>query len=244
MNLIIDIGNTLCKVAVAQNGELLDIFRFTKLTETDIEAICTKYSTIEKAILSSVRDADSILENYLEKKFSYYIKVSHETPLPIKNRYATPQTLGIDRLMSAVGAWSLAEGRELLIFDMGSAITIDNVSAKGEFIGGNISPGLNMRFKALHTFTQKLPLYSCEGDFSLIGKNTEEAIRGGVILGVKKEIEGYINEYSLKNSEIVIIFTGGDANYFVFKVKNTIFADRDLLLKGLNKVLEYNYDKN
>lgn len=244
MNLIVDIGNSFCKLAVMSDGEILEIFRTSEVTIPFVEEIVDKYVGLRKVVLSSVRSPDENFEKYLNQRFDYFLKVTHDTPIPIKNNYSTPQTLGIDRLMSAVGGVTAFPNRELLIFDFGSAITIDNISAEGEFLGGNISLGMNMRFKALHTFTAKLPLCTTDGTFSAMGKSTDEAVRGGVIFGIIKEIEGYINHYLLKNSEIVIIFTGGDANYFVFKVKNTIFVDCDMLLKGLNKVLEYNYDKN
>lgn len=244
MNLIIDIGNSLCKLAVMKQEEIVEIFRVSSLEISFIEKILKKYSEIKKGILSTVRCDDEVMETYLKKEIPYFLKVTHKTPLPIKNCYSTPSTLGIDRLMSAIGGHALFPEKELLIFDLGSAITIDYVNREAEFMGGNISPGMAMRFRALSTFTEKLPLCDSEGDFSLVGKSTEEAIRGGVVMGIKKEIEGYIDDYLSKNNEIVIIFTGGDAKYFVFKVKNTIFVDCDLLLKGLNKVLEYNYDKN
>lgn len=244
MNLIIDIGNTLCKFAVAEGDYFVEIFRSPSIDLSFIEKIFEKYNQINKIILSTVRGQDEQLECFLKGKCDYFLNVTHKTPLPIKNGYLTPNTLGIDRLMAAVGGVSQFPDRELLIFDLGSAITIDNVSSDGEFLGGNISLGLNMRFRALHSFTEKLPLLCADENFSLIGKNTEEAIKNGVIVGIIKEINGYINDYLEKNREIVIIFTGGDAKYFVFKVKNTIFVDCDLLLKGLNKVLEYNYDKN
>lgn len=244
MNLILDIGNSLCKVAVVEHDEIIEIVRVASLDCSFFETFLKKYSKIKKVILSTVREEDLEVENYLKKRFDYFLKVTHETPLPIKNCYSTPHSLGMDRLMSAVGGCAIFPNKELLIFDLGSAITIDTISRDGNFLGGNISPGMTMRFRALSTFTEKLPLCSGEGNFSLTGKSTEEAIRGGVVFGIKKEIEGYIDDYLAKNNEIVIIFTGGDAKYFVFKVKNTIFVDCDLLLKGLNKVLEYNYDKN
>ncbi|MEG0499538.1 MAG: type III pantothenate kinase [Rikenellaceae bacterium] len=244
MNLIIDIGNSLCKVAVMESGQIIEMIRVPALTLSLLENFLRGYPAIRGAVLSTVRNDDSEMENFLKKKFEQFLKVTHQTPLPIRNGYSTPQTLGIDRLMSAVGAVAQFPGKELLIFDLGSAITIDHVSAEGEFLGGNISPGMNLRFKALHAFTEKLPMCYADENFSLIGKTTEEAIKNGVILGIINEIHGYIDLYLAKNEEIVVIFTGGDAKYFVFKVKNTIFVDCLLLLKGLNKVLEYNYDQN
>lgn len=244
MNLIIDIGNSLCKVAVAENDRIVKIDRVSALSVSYLENFLKNFLSVDRAVLSTVRNIDYELENFLSEKFHDFLKVTNQTPLPLKNGYSTPETLGVDRLMSAVGAVAQFPNKELLIFDLGSAITIDHVSREGEFMGGNISPGMTMRFRALHTFTDKLPLCSADENFTFVGRSTEEAIKNGVVLGIINEINGYIERYLSKNNEIVIIFTGGDAKYFVFKVKNTIFVDCDLLLKGLNKVLEYNYDKN
>lgn len=244
MNLIIDIGNSFCKVAVAEGGQVVKTDRVDALSVSYIENFLKNFPFVGRVVLSTVRNIDYEVENFLAERFHDFLKVTNQTPIPIVNGYSTPETLGIDRLMSAVGAVVQFPGKELLIFDLGSAITIDHVSCEGIFLGGNISPGMSMRFRALHTFTDKLPLCSADENFSFIGGSTQEAIKNGVVLGIINEINGYIDSFLSKNNEIVIIFTGGDAKYFVYKVKNTIFVDCDLLLKGLNKVLEYNYDKN
>lgn len=245
MNLVIDIGNTLSKVAVIEGDVILHTSSFNSLSTSDIGELLKKYPDINRAILSSVGDEKDDLEQYLDSKLSYFIRMSHETAIPIINRYDTPDTLGMDRIVGAVGANSQFPQRDILLFDLGSAITIDFISFKGEYEGGNISPGMEMRFKSLHHFTNKLPLcYAKDEKISLIGKNSENAIRNGVVIGITSEIDAYIDKFREKNREIMIIFTGGDAKYFVYKVKNAIFVDYDLLLKGLNKILEFNYDKN
>ena len=244
MNLVIDIGNTRSKIAVVGNGEILEIFRCENITSSYIDDILSKYPKVKRAILSSVCGNNLEIEEFLKNKLDYFLKMSHSVPVPIINCYSTPNTLGMDRIIGAVGAVDKFPNQEILIFDMGSAITIDRITSEGEYLGGNISPGMAMRFKALNILTNKLPLCKIDEKISLIGKTTEEAIVNGVVNGIIYEIEGYICQFKRNNDKIVIIFTGGDANYFVFKVKNAIFADCDLLLKGLNKVLEYNYEEN
>ena len=244
MNLVIDIGNTLSKIAVLDKGEILEVFSCEYITLSYLSVILLKYKRVNRAILSSVRGDNIEIEQFLENNLDYFLKLTHSVSVPIINCYSTPNTLGMDRIIGAVGAVEVFHNMEILIFDLGSAITIDRITSKGEYLGGNISPGMSMRFKALNFFTNKLPLCNKNEKISLIGKNTEEAIINGVINGIVNEIEGYICKFKQNNDKIVIIFTGGDANYFVFKVKNAIFVDCDLLLKGLNKVLEYNYEEN
>ena len=244
MNLVIDIGNTLSKIAVIDSGKILEVFSCEHITLLYLSDILSKYQKVNRAILSSVRGENIEIERFLGRNLGYFLKLTHSVPVPIINCYSTPNTLGMDRVIGAVGAIDLFPNKEILIFDLGSAITIDRITAKGEYLGGNISPGMSMRFKSLNFFTKKLPLCKKNNDISLIGKTTEEAIVNGVINGIINEIDGYIYTFKQNNDKIVTIFTGGDANYFVFKVKNAIFADCDLLLKGLNKVLEYNYEEN
>lgn len=154
--------------------------------------------------------------------------------------------MGRDRLAAAVGANAIYPENDVLIFDFGTAITIDIVTKEGEFLGGNISPGVQSRFRALHDYTARLPLLSMPGDpgvaIPLVADSTDDAITSGVINGIQFEIEGYIEQLSASHDSLKIIFTGGDGIFFAKRLKNTIFATYDLVVHGLNRILEYNAD--
>ena len=162
------------------------------------------------------------------------------TRLPFKNLYLDKETLGFDRIAAAAGAQALFPGENIIIIDAGTAITIDVVTKEGQFIGGNISPGVDMRFKALNEFTSKLPLVKIEGETGITAKTTEDAIRFGVFNGIKYEMDGYIDAFNQIYENLKVILTGGDHKYFDKKLKNSIFADSNLTLKGLNKILQFN----
>ncbi len=241
MNLIIDSGNTLTKLAVFDDDKIVELKRVKQLTVEVLDEILTQYNTIDKAASASVARRDFSLADYFTSRGIFFIEIDSNTPMPIKNGYDTPQTLGIDRLVASVGGLTLFPKSELLVVDIGSAITIDRVNSGGLFLGGNISPGVDMRFKALNIFTAKLPLCEKSDFFSFCGKNSEEAIINGVMQGIANELDGYIDYYKRENNNIIIIFTGGDAKYFENKLKNTIFANCETLLIGINVILEYNY---
>jgi type III pantothenate kinase len=162
-----------------------------------------------------------------------------DTPLDIA--YRTPGTLGSDRLAAAVGAWDIQPGKNLLVIDAGSAITIDFVSRDGTYHGGNIAPGIKMRLKALHQFTGRLPMVEKEGDTPTFGYDTETAIRSGVLKGIAHEIDGYIEETRSKYGDIFVFLTGGDENSLKNMIKSRIFADKYLVARGLNRILQ-NYE--
>lgn len=168
------------------------------------------------------------------------IYLNHETPIPIENLYSTPETLGPDRLAAVIGAKSLMPNSNVLVIDMGTAITYDFASAEGQYLGGNISPGIEMRLRALHEFTAKLPLVSQTGELPLIGNCTETAIRVGVMMGVKSEIEGYIRTHLQKKTNVSVFLTGGDTINFEDSVKSRIFAQKFLVHVGLESVFEFN----
>lgn len=163
--------------------------------------------------------------------------MSSDTPIPLKIKYRTPHTLGSDRLAAAIGAQGEAPGRNILVIDAGSAITIDFVDADGHFWGGNISPGVKMRLTALHQQTSRLPLISKEGETPTLGYDTETAIRSGVIRGICHEIDGYIYEFREKYPDVLVFLTGGDEKTLIGNIKNRIFADKFLVAKGLNRIL-------
>ena len=235
MNVIVDIGNTRTKIAFFEDNELRklelidgDIF--------DIEAFVTKYID-SSIIISSVKGLETAM--VFDKRSLVF---SHKTRLPIQNSYLS-KSIGMDRLASAVGAFDFFPAQDCLIIDMGSAITIDFLSKEGIYEGGNISLGMALRFKALHNFTSELPLVNHQGGILLTSKNTEDAIRSGVIKSIIFEIEAYIDEYQKKYPNIKVILTGGDTKFFVKQLKKRIFANENLVLIGLNRILNYNVDK-
>ena len=239
MNLIVDIGNTVAKLAVFEQGEPLEVIRCSNQTLDQLPVLCRKYP-IRRGIVSSVVTlSNTVLEQLARWDFPI-IRLTHETPVPIKNLYKTPQTLGADRLAAVIGANAIRPNRDLLIIDAGTCITYDFIDGKGQYHGGNISPGKRMRFKALHSFTDKLPEICPEGETPAYGQTTATAIRSGVIHGIEFEIKGYISHLMKNYPELLVFLTGGDEFSFDTNLKNTIFADGLLVLKGLNRILAYN----
>lgn len=238
-NLILDFGNTLYKVAVFDRGNLIHKFSGNQLLLEDLQSLKNKYPKICKAIYSTVIDLDQKLKDYLVQEF-HAVELTHLTPIPIQNLYKTPNSLGKDRLAAAVGAAQLYPQQNLLVIDAGSTITYELITQEG-YLGGAISPGILMRFKALHHFTGKLPLISPSETYAkLLGQNTEEAILSGVLNGVLAEVDGIIDQYKKVYPDISVIFTGGDLKHFDKNLKNNIFAAENLVLQGLNFILEYN----
>jgi type III pantothenate kinase len=240
LNLAIDIGNTFIKMALFEEGQIVDVWRMKEFDEATISKIFDDSPLIDKAIVVDGRGGQQTLEELVSGRVATYIHFWHSVPVPIKNLYSTPATLGYDRLAAAVGAHTIYPHNPVLIVDFGTAITYDLVTAEGEFLGGNISPGAQSRFRALHDHTRTLPLLSLAGEVTLIGRTTAAAIENGVAMGILFETEGYMEALRGDYSEIKTIFTGGDANYFAKRVKNPIFATSDLVFYGLNAILEYN----
>jgi type III pantothenate kinase len=213
------------------------------LTAQHVRMLIEEHSQLKKAILSSVKPVDQELLEVLNKDFDQFIELDHHTELPIDNLYDTPETLGKDRIAAAVGANELFPDTNLLIIDAGTAITYDLVSEKNQFIGGNISPGLEMRYKALNHFTGKLPLVGYRFDYESIGKNTEDAIRAGVQNGILYEMAQNIEYFNTNYQNLQFIMTGGDSNFFDKKLNYSIFVHFNLTLIGLNRILEHNAKK-
>ena len=234
-NLIIDIGNTSLKAAFAEGIELGQTHKYQgeKVLEFIKDLALVKRPHI--LIVSSVRLFDEAFYKSLESICDKLLVMNEKTELPIKNRYSTPSTLGPDRLAAAVAASDLFPDRSCIIFDFGTALTIDFLSDKGEFLGGNISPGLRTRFKALNHYTQQLPLLENPCEVNPLGKSTRDAIESGVVLGLIFEVEGYIGRYP----DHIYIFTGGDAIYFAEKLKSSIFVVYNLVLMGLARIADY-----
>jgi type III pantothenate kinase len=218
-------------------------FLFDDLTTVGLKEILQEFQGTKRAILSSVASVDPFLYDDLKAAFSFFLEVNNQTPMPMKIKYRTPETLGLDRLAAAIGAREIFPDRDLLVIDAGTAITFDLIEREGTFLGGNISPGLKTRFRALHEFTQKLPLAEETDQLILIGQSTEEAISAGVVNGMVFEIDGMIDEVKKKYPEIQPVLTGGDARFFERRLKSHIFVKFEITLIGLNRILEYNVEK-
>ena len=239
MLLTIDVGNSRIKVAVFEHNKQVDFFIFeTNEALKNFENIFQKYPNLQKIILSSVGKLDEEVVNFIKSQFQTEI-IDHKSKFPFTNLYATPETLGIDRMVLAAGATLMYPNQNRLIVDAGTCITYDFVNAENQYLGGAISPGIKIRYKSLNNYTSKLPLLTISEDFEIIGNSTKSAIHSGVINGVIFEIEGFISQYSLKNQDLTIILTGGDAEFLAKRLKSTIFANSNFLLESLNLLSLY-----
>ncbi len=239
MDLTIDIGNSNLKLGLFKSGRLRSILKVKTINHQKVLQYALKRN-VENVIISSVRKSTPFFTLRLKKFFKNFIELSEETPLPIKSHYKTPNTLGRDRIAAVVGANYLFPGKNVLVIDMGSAITFDVITHNKEFIGGNISPGMNMRFKALNHFTNNLPLYKHTKDHNFLGQETREAIISGVQTGIIFELEKYIECIKANYAPSEIIITGGDSKFFDNKLKYHIFAEPNLVNLGLYKILKHN----
>ena len=258
----VDVGNTLIKVALVEDGVVQSVVVFSTTPSPNAppqpslkgrestplwEGVGGRLSSLPQAdacILSSVSIVNQEMVDVLKQKAAYFMELTSSTPVPIRNLYQTPETLGKDRLAAVVGAFSLFPGRDILVFDAGTALTIDFIDKEGNYRGGNISPGLNMRFRALHDYTQKLFLQSQTDDYEMIGTSTTSAITSGVQNGIIFEMNYYINHFVKKFPQLVTILTGGDVNFFENKFEKRIFAEPNLVFIGLMKIIEFNFQKN
>ncbi|MEN8224966.1 MAG: type III pantothenate kinase [Bacteroidota bacterium] len=242
MKLAIDVGNTLVKLAVFDQNKLLSLNKYEELTELTVRELFLTYPNIKSAIIASVRDIPDEFNTLISGRVPM-IMLSHKTPLPIKIDYNSPETLGVDRISAVVAARNLYPGKNLLVIESGTCITYDFIDVDGIYHGGSISPGMEMRFTALHNFTDKLPLIRPEKDPQLTGNTTEASIRSGVINGLIAEIQGIISRYESNYENLTIILSGGNLDYFDKNLKNNIFAVPNLVIKGLKIILDFN-DKN
>lgn len=242
MNLIIDAGNTRVKVAVFEGDILFDIFFIDKENFlSEIKQILKKYK-ISNSILSSVGFISETMLKKLQSLLTLTI-LSSSTNVPFMNLYKTPTTLGVDRVALVVSAVHQFPKKNTLVIDAGTCITFDFVNQQSEYLGGAISPGIEMRFKSLNHFTAKLPLLEKEEVHDFIGGDTKESINSGVVNGVIQEIEGVINQYKNKYKDLTVVLTGGDTNFLSKQLKSSIFANQNFLLQGLNRILIFNIDK-
>ncbi|MFV8376446.1 type III pantothenate kinase [Flavobacterium sp. LB1P62] len=239
MILAVDVGNTRIKAAVFEGDILVNNFVFVrKELQKNIQNILKKYKKIADLVVSSVGDVEK--QSFLE--FENDLKVhfiSHEGPFPFINCYATPKTLGIDRMVLAAGATLQFPNQNRLVIDAGTCVTFDFIDENNNYLGGAIAPGLRLRYESLHNYTAKLPLLTLENPKDLIGKSTSESIHSGVANGLVYEIDGFIDEYSARYSNFIIILTGGDTDFLAKRLKNTIFANSNFLLESLNQTFQY-----
>ncbi|MDR1950711.1 MAG: type III pantothenate kinase [Bacteroidales bacterium] len=235
--LTIDIGNTLTKLAVFQNDEMLNCQSFERFEAIHIRDILEQFR-VDGYIVSSVAKTPDFLHKLLSG--IKCVEFNHQTSLPIINKYETPETLGLDRLALAVAAAKLAPQNDALVISAGTCITYDFITSKSEYIGGAISPGLRMRARALHEFTEQLPLVDLPTDIENCGKNSISAIQSGIAKGVVDEIDAKILLFKEKTSCGKIFLTGGDQNYLVNSIKNRTFVVLNMVLIGLNEILQHN----
>ncbi|RMA66474.1 type III pantothenate kinase [Ulvibacter antarcticus] len=240
MNLIIDVGNTLLKLAVFEADELQHKKTCIKSDFLEIlDTITENNKEIKNCIVSSVGAFTKHQLSQLEEKYPVSV-LTHETKVPFKNLYATPSTLGVDRIALVSAAAAQYSGKNVLIIDAGSCITFDFLSSESDYLGGAISPGVTMRYSALHKNTAKLPLLDPILPKSLIGNTTNTSIHSGVVNGVLNEIDGTIAAYRNNYEDLTVILTGGDAHFLRDSLKSDIFANSNFLLEGLNYILEHN----
>lgn len=243
MQLVIDIGNTRVKAAIFAQKELKHFFVYDSTAALLTSGILDQYPLKACILASVVNGIEPFIEQLKEKVNVLVFKA--DTPTPIINRYQSAHTLGSDRLAGAVGGYSVFPNANVLVVDCGTCIKYNFVTTKNEYIGGGIAPGLQMRFKAVHTFTSRLPLLDVDDTFdTLIGTNSNDSIHSGVQMGVIAEVDGIITQYKQQYPDIKVLLTGGDVNFFAKRLKNSIFADQNLILKGLNEILDYNLKSN
>ena len=245
MNLCVDQGNSRTKIALfREDGKLVKAFLYKAFHSADIERLFSLYPVTD-AIISSVATIEPAVVNAMHRLSERFILFDHNTPVPIKNDYDTPQTLGQDRLAAAIGANCLCPDENLLIIDAGSAITYDFVGEDNVYLGGNIAPGVKMRLTSLHQMTQKLPLVEVEENqlIPLFGKNTSDAVATGVLRGIIYEVKGYMRSLEERAGHFKTFLTGGNAPYIYNNLRRELRYEKHLVLIGLNRVLEYNKAK-
>jgi type III pantothenate kinase len=242
MLLAIDVGNTQIKTAVFEQNTLVQKEITSYLDwKNEVKNSLKNFPKIDTIVVASVGKLQK--EDFLNLSESVKLHfISKESKFPFQNLYSTPNTLGIDRMVLAAGAVLQFPNKNRLVIDAGTCITYDFIDAKDNYLGGAISPGIRLRYEALHNYTAKLPLLSKENPEELIGNSTSQSIHSGIINGVTMEIEGFINSNLDKNDNFIIILTGGDSDFLAERLKNTIFANPNFLLESLNQTFQYNHN--
>jgi type III pantothenate kinase len=239
MNLCIDIGNSRTKLALFTGDTLLERLRWTDWTLEDLLQLATNHQ-VQNVILCSVGRRLSAAEAKRLESQCRLIQLEADTPLPIQVAYQTPQTLGKDRIAAVVGALALFPAENCLVIDAGSCITYEFLQATGVYLGGNIAPGVNMRLRAMHEFTARLPQVDLQAVEQWIGSSTAKAMNNGALLGVVLEIVGYAQKWAAERGNIRSILTGGDAPRLLEALPIKVAHEPDLVLIGLNKILKHN----
>lgn len=238
ISLCLDFGNTRQKVGVFQGRDFLKEINLPDTSLESIQALLNEWNP-EKIILSSVINHDPAIETFMEGRTKFH-RLNHTSQLPLTTPVGKPETIGADRLALVAAAVDLFPNSHNLVIGLGTCITYNFINNQHEFLGGSISPGMNMRFRAMHEQTALLPYIKAEMQFPLIGYDTKTNLLSGVIWGMSKEIDGIIDEYALKYSNFNVLLTGGDMPFFVPHLKNKIFADPNLIFKGLYAISEFN----
>ncbi|MBT8312081.1 MAG: type III pantothenate kinase [Flavobacteriaceae bacterium] len=240
MNLVIDAGNTTVKLAVFDIKTRLKLLTvvYDEVTSS-LKTIFDTYPEISDVLLSSVGPWALSEADWLPGHCTLHF-LDSQLKLPYKMAYGTPETLGKDRMALAAAAISEYPNQNVLVIDAGTCITYDLITADGVYLGGAISPGMRMRYRAMHEGTSALPKLDPEIPEGLIGASTSDSMHSGVVNGIRFEIEGAVQQYKTRFSDLTVILTGGDAHFLSKQLKNTIFAHSNFLLQGLNFLLEYN----
>ena len=239
MILIIDVGNTRIKSAVFEQNTIVEVFFFSNENfKISIENILKRFDEITNLVITSVGKLEKKAFESFSNRFQINF-ISRESNFPFQNNYASPSTLGIDRMVLSAGAVMQFPKQNRLVIDAGTCVTYDFIDDKDVYHGGAISPGIRLRYEAMHNYTAKLPLLSIEEPEKIIGNSTDQSLHSGVINGLTFEIEGYINSLKSENENFIIILTGGDANFLAKRLKNTIFANSNFLLESLNNLYQY-----
>lgn len=241
MNLIIDIGNTRIKATLFDGNNLFEHKVYD--TTSAILADTLYLSKAKKAIIGSVVDAQSNFYTALNAIIPTIIFTS-STKIPLNNLYQSASTLGSDRIAASIGAFYLYPNTNVLVIDAGTCVKYNFTNYKNEYLGGGISPGIQMKLKALHQFTSKLPLIQSDVLYTdLVGNNTKNSLLSGVLNGTVAEIDGIIDQYKLQFTNLICVLTGGDSEYLAKRLKNSIFANQNLVSKGLNDILNYTLEQ-
>ncbi len=236
--LCFDFGNTRLKCAVFNNKQVDEVIVLPDDSASTIESLLQKYQP-QRTILSSVINHDAAIEEVLSSKTKFH-KLGAYSKVPVSIPVGKPETVGADRLALSVAAVHLYPKSHNLVIGLGSCITYNFINKMHQFLGGSISPGMEMRFRSMHEYTALLPMIKAESNFPLIGYDTKTNLLSGVILGMAKEIDGIINSYYERYSNFNVLLTGGDMAFFVPHLKNKIFADPYLIFKGLYAISEFN----
>lgn len=241
MNLILDFGNTRIKTALFKGAGLIENRVFD--SENELLANVDAFAGVKNCIIGSVTNQHQQTSKILSTKFNTLVFTA-STPIPIKNLYKSALTLGSDRIAASVGSWSLYPDQNVLTIDAGTCIKYNFVNSDNEYLGGAISPGIPMRLKAMHHYTQALPLPEVDKHYDkLIGQSTQESLLSGALIASACEVDAMIDRYHNNYQNLVVVITGGDGDYLCKQVKSRFFAHQSILLQGLNTILNYTLEK-